>query len=164
MEEDGAAGAGARPGEIVVEDDEDVVEAVVAPQALVARRIREADRAVVAAVGRVVAPAEVRAERGGGEARRRPGDPVGAIVNGNEAETADGGGAVAFALGAGGAGPAEGARGAKRAGDDEAAPAVAGLLELLPRGEVPPASGQPVSPINHLPAVALRPRPVGVYI
>ena len=67
VQEDGAAGALQRAGEVVVEDDDHVVEAVVAPQAFVAAGIGQADRAVVAAVGGVVAPAVVRPERPGGQ-------------------------------------------------------------------------------------------------
>ena len=71
VEEDGAAGAAFCRSKIVVDDDDDIVEPVGAPEALVACRSREADRLVVGAVGGIVAPAGVAMD--GGDGQRGPG-------------------------------------------------------------------------------------------
>ncbi len=69
MEKHGAARAfDARPI-IVAEDYHDVIELVLAPHGLVARAVGQLDRAVVIAVGRIVAPAVI----GGRETKRQAG-------------------------------------------------------------------------------------------
>ena len=59
VQEDGAAGAWDRRSQIVIQDDDDVVQVVVTPEALVPAPIGQADRTIVAAVAGIVAPAVV---------------------------------------------------------------------------------------------------------
>ena len=181
MQEDGAAGASSRICQIEVEHDDDVIEAVVAPQALVAAGIGQAYRAVVAAVGGVVAPAVVGAQRAERQAGRRPAHAVGAVEHGDQSPAAFRRDAIAFALAGPDAGPAEGAGDDKAAGAEQAAAAVSGdgshdqpgqgrgHRPTVLSGPAVAAAGPKKSlsakalPGNPIPDASLRGRAVGVY-
>ncbi len=101
--------------QVVVQNHDHVVEAVAAPQAFVAAGIGQAHRAVVAAVGGIVAPAVVGPERPGGEGGGRRGQAVGAPQDGDRVPVSPRRGAVALAF------PAGDARAAERTGHRQAA-------------------------------------------
>ena len=125
MEEDGAAAAGhPRPG-VVVDLDDDVVEAVVAPEPVAWFIGRAPERPVVAPVVRVLAPGIVRADAADRQQRPRPRQAVGPPPQPQRAKSAARGAAVAFALVGLDAGAAERDRHAPR-GRRTASPAIAG--------------------------------------
>ena len=124
VQEDRAAGAAPRAGEIVVEHDDHVVETVGSPEALVTGPEGQADLAVVEAIGRIVAPAGIGAERNGRQAGRRAADAVGSVEEGDEGKPPGRRRAVAFALPLADAAPPEGAGYAEAAGNEKAAPPV----------------------------------------
>jgi hypothetical protein len=72
VEEYGAAAVRDSRPRVVVELDDDVVEAVVAPQPIAPRLLRQSDRPVVAPVGRILAPGIGSADRPNRQKRARP--------------------------------------------------------------------------------------------
>lgn len=63
MNKDGAASLGHTRARVVIDLDDEIVEVIVALQPVARRAIRQTDRAIVAAVARVLAPAVVGANR-----------------------------------------------------------------------------------------------------
>jgi hypothetical protein len=125
VEKYGAAGTGAGPRQIEVEHDDYVVEAVVPPQTFVTGRIRQADRTVVPAVGGIVTPAKVGSDRDDRQHGPRPAEAIRTIVDGEEPESASRRAAVAFALPASDAGPAERRLGPEMARNNDTAASTA---------------------------------------
>jgi hypothetical protein len=126
VQEDGAAGAADRALQIIVEDHEEVVDMVLPPHLLMARREGEAHLAIVTGVGRVVAPAHVWPDGRHRQACRRAAEPVGTVKDGDKAVLPFRGLAVALALAAADAGAAEGAGGLEAAGHENAPGGVRG--------------------------------------
>ncbi len=139
VNEHGAAAAGdARPG-VMVDLDDDVVERVGAGEAVAGGAGRKPDRAVVAAVPRVLAPAVRRTDRA---ARQQHRGPVGAVVPPpypQRPKASRRGGAVPFALVRLDAGPAERHRDPQWPRGDPPAPPVA-----RPRPHVDSGQGKAV--------------------
>jgi len=82
----------------VAEDDNQVIEVVVAPEPLGARRIGVPHTPVVIAVARIVAPTVTDVERGYRQPRARSQEPIAAIEHAPQGETANWRRPVAFAL------------------------------------------------------------------
>lgn len=115
MEEDGAAAALAPGPDIVVENDDDIVEMVDAPEFLVGGGIGQANGPVVVAVAGLVAPAVAAGEGGHGKGRRRRQGTVAAEQHPAQAPEAQWCAAIALAF------PGGDAASAKEAGKNEAA-------------------------------------------
>jgi len=114
MNEHGAAAAGYAGPRVVIDFDDNVVEAVVAAEPI-ARLVRQAaKRTVIAAIGRVLAPSVVGADAADRQQRPRPRQPVGPPPQANGVKPAGRGAAVAFAFCRPDTGPAK--RNAKGAG------------------------------------------------
>ncbi len=115
MEEDGAAAALAPGPDIVVENDDDIVEMVEAPEFLVGSGIGQANGPVVVAVAGLVAPAIAAGEGGHGKGRRRRQGTVAAEQHPAQAPEAQWCAAIVLAF------PGGDAASAKEAGENEAA-------------------------------------------
>lgn len=113
MKEDRAAAPAAPTAVVIVEDDHDVIEMVVAPQALVRPGTRDRDEPVVGWARHVIAPSEARAERRQRQGRTPSPHPVRPIIAEQERKGSDGARVIAFPLH-----PAQSA-GAERTRDDE---------------------------------------------
>src|SRR5512134_1600010 len=98
VQEDRTAAALNAGAIVVSQHDDDIVEAVRAPQALGARGVGERHGAVVIAIARGVAPAVTGPQRTDLQARLRPRDAVGPIEDLAHRPTPHWRGAVAFAL------------------------------------------------------------------
>lgn len=166
VEKDCAAGAGNCGAEIVIEDDDDIVKVIGPPEAFVACRIGQADRLVVGAVGRIVAPAGVRIDGGDRERGSRALYAVGTIEDGDEAEAASGCRAVALAFPLADTGATQSTTGSEAAGEDHAAPPVSRCWDDDDfRKDGSGGHARIVFPGRRQPqrALALRRRPVAVY-
>src|SRR5262245_13661095 len=98
MQEHGAAAPGDARAGVVVDLDDEIVEVVVARQAVAARAALQANRLVVMAVGRVFAPGILGTDRPHREMRFRADMAVGAPPQPLGEEDAAGSAAVALAL------------------------------------------------------------------
>lgn len=98
MNKDGAAAAGNAWARVVIQLDYQVIEMILAPKPVGGARGGKLDRAVVAPVCGVLAPAIVPANGACGQVRSGTGQAVGTIPEAEEAEAAARRGTVAFAL------------------------------------------------------------------
>lgn len=98
VHEDGAALAADARDAVMVKHNDDVVDAIVAPQAFGARAIGMTDEPVVVAILRVVAPAIVDADCPHRKTRCRPAGGNGVKKHFDHCEPAQGRAAVAFPL------------------------------------------------------------------
>ncbi len=98
MNEHGAAAAGDPGPRVVVDLDDEVVERIAAGQAVAGGAGQEADRPVVAAVGRVLAPAVGGVDRANRQQGGRPWRAVAAPPQADRPEPARGRAAVPFPL------------------------------------------------------------------
>ncbi len=84
--------------QVAIQNNDDVIEPVVAPHLLVAGRKRQLHRPVVATVARVVAPAGRRRQRFGRQQRCGRQPPIRAIVDVEQGKTARRRATIAFTL------------------------------------------------------------------
>ena len=98
VQEDSAAGALQHRIVVVADDDDEIVEVAVEPQAFVARGIGQADRLVVGGVGGIVAPAVGGIDVARRQARLDVRDAVGTVEQAAEREAPNRGAVVAFAF------------------------------------------------------------------
>src|SRR5262245_13576778 len=98
MQEHGAAAPGNARARIVVDLDDEIVEVILAGQAVAGRTARKADRLVVMAVGRIFAPGILGTDRTDRQKAFRADMAVGAPPQAPRMEDAARGAAVALAL------------------------------------------------------------------
>ena len=110
MHEDGAAGTAAARAAVVIDDDNDIVLVIVAPEAFGSLWVGEANKAIVVAVVRCVAPSVLRPGCGKAQRCLRPAVGIGAEKTTFEAEDPSGRRVVALAFAARDAVSAQGAR------------------------------------------------------
>src|SRR5262245_45872932 len=98
MQEDRAAAPGHPRAGIVVDLDDQVVKPVAAPEAVAWFIDRPSEGAVVAAVGRILAPGQVHPDPPDRQPRRWPRSPIRALPQAQRPETPGRGRPIAFPL------------------------------------------------------------------
>src|SRR6201991_3212558 len=124
MQEHCAATAGDARRRVVINLDDEIIEMIIAPQAVAALLAREPNRLVIVPIARVFAPAVLRRDRADRQEGCGPGETVGTPPQLQRAKNALRGSSIALALiGTDPAAP-EGHRNDPIAGDQPASPRI----------------------------------------
>jgi hypothetical protein len=145
MQEDGAAAAGDARAAVVVDLDNEIIEPIVARQAVAATTAFQPHGPIVVAAGGVFAPGVFRADGAYRQKRGRPRVAVGAPPQSPRPERALGGAAIAFAFVGENAAAPECNRDGVGAGREPAAAAIAGGGTNADRRQRPITAGRRVN-------------------